>query len=92
MFRMTQVVDLIKSDELDLLVDLSGHTRITRLLLFAKKPAPIQVILPGYRILPDYSAIDYYLSDNVVDPMGHDRFYVEKLFRLENCFCHLYAL
>jgi predicted O-linked N-acetylglucosamine transferase (SPINDLY family) len=82
-----QVVDLIKSDKINLLVDLSGHTAHNRLLVFAKKPAPIQVSYLGYPNTTGISAIDYYLSDNMVDPMGHDRFYAEKLFRLENCFC-----
>ena len=82
-----QVVELIKSDDIDILVDLSGHTAHNRLLVFAKKPAPIQASYLGYPNTTGLSAIDYYLSDNMVDPMGHDRFYVEKLLYLENCFC-----
>ncbi len=82
-----QVARLIKNDEIDILVDLSGHTARNRLLVFAKKPAPIQVSYLGYPNTTGLSAIDYYLSDKMVDPAGHDRFYVEKLVRLERCFC-----
>jgi predicted O-linked N-acetylglucosamine transferase (SPINDLY family) len=82
-----EVARLIKGDDIDILVDLSGHTARNRLLVFAKKPARIQASYLGYPNTTGLSAIDYYLSDNVVDPAGHDRFYAEKLFRLDNCFC-----
>ena len=82
-----QVARLIKNDEIDILVDLSGHTARNRLLVFAKKPAPIQVSYLGYPNTTGISAIDYYLSDNIIDPAGHDRLYVEKLVYLERCFC-----
>jgi protein O-GlcNAc transferase len=82
-----QADDLIKNDNIDILVDLSGHTAQNRLLVFAKKPARVQVSYLGYPNTTGLLAMDYYLSDRVADPAGQDRFYAEKLFRLENCFC-----
>jgi predicted O-linked N-acetylglucosamine transferase (SPINDLY family) len=82
-----EVARLITGDDIDILVDLSGHTARNRLLVFAKKPARVQASYLGYPNTTGLSAIDYYLSDNVVDPAGHDRYYAEKLFRLDNCFC-----
>ena len=86
-----QVARLIKNDEIDILVDLSGHTARNRLLVFAKKPAPVQVSYLGYPNTTGLSAVDYYLSDMVVDPAGHDRFYVEKLVRLDRLLLRLQA-
>jgi Predicted O-linked N-acetylglucosamine transferase, SPINDLY family len=82
-----EVARLIINDAIDILVDLSGHTARNRLLVFAKKPAPVQVSYLGYPNTTGLSAIDYYLSDSIVDPSGQERFYIEKLLRLENCFC-----
>jgi protein O-GlcNAc transferase len=79
--------ELIKKDDIDILVDLSGHTAHNRLLVFARKPAPVQVSYLGYPNTTGLHEMDYYLSDAVIDPEEHDRFFSEKLVRLEKCFC-----
>ncbi|MBF0358329.1 MAG: tetratricopeptide repeat protein [Magnetococcales bacterium] len=82
-----EVVDLIHSDNIDILVDLSGHTKYNRLTLFAKKPAPIQVTWLGYPNTTGLAAIDYRISDKIADPPGEsDSFCVEKLVRLADGF------
>ena len=81
------VVDLIKKDNIDILVDLSGHTANNRLLVFAQKPAPIQVSWLGYPNTTGLSAIDYRFTDIIADPEGvADLFHSEKLIRLPNGF------
>jgi predicted O-linked N-acetylglucosamine transferase (SPINDLY family) len=79
------VADRLRADRIDILVDLGGHTGDGRVLLFARKLAPVQVTWLGYPNTTGIAAIDYRLTDVVADPPGQtDRFHVEKLFRLES--------
>jgi predicted O-linked N-acetylglucosamine transferase (SPINDLY family) len=74
---------LVREDEIDVLVDLDGHARANRLLAFARKPAPTQITLFGYRATTGLAAMDYHVTDFVTDPPGQtDAFYTEKLLRL----------
>jgi predicted O-linked N-acetylglucosamine transferase (SPINDLY family) len=80
---------LIRDDQIDLLVDLSGHIAGHRLLVFARKPAPVQVTYLGYQNTTGMQAMDYRLTDDWSDPPGTDAFYTEKLVRLpEAFFCY----
>jgi predicted O-linked N-acetylglucosamine transferase (SPINDLY family) len=73
----------IRSDRIDVLIDLSGHTRMNRLTVFAGKPAPIQASWLGYPGTTGLRAMDYYLGDRRWLPPGQfDRQFTEKLVYL----------
>jgi predicted O-linked N-acetylglucosamine transferase (SPINDLY family) len=77
---------MVRSDAIDILVDLSGHTAGNRLRIFARKPAPIQVTYLGYANTTGMSAIDYRLTDALTDPFAMtDHLNAEKLWRLPTC-------
>ena len=81
-----EVATQIHNDEIDILVDLSGHTDDSRLLVFAHKPAPIQISYLGYPNTTGLSTIDYRITDHYADPDGEEQFHTEKLLRLAPSF------
>jgi predicted O-linked N-acetylglucosamine transferase (SPINDLY family) len=89
----SQVAEQIRRDGIDILVDLTGHTANSRLLVFSAQPAPIQVTYLGYPNTTGVPAIDYRLTDAWADPIGiTDEFHTETLIRLPQGFlCYLPA-
>jgi len=75
----------IVDDEIDVLVDLSGHTHGNRLGVFARKPAPVQLTWLGYLSTTGLSTIDGRICDRWSDPAGEaERWQVEAPMRLPN--------
>ena len=73
---------LVREDAIDILIDLAGHTAGNRLMLFARKPAPVAatwLAYPGSTGLPE---IDYIVSDPHTSPPQYDAYYSEKVWRL----------
>ena len=82
-----QLADLIRADEIDILVDLAGHTSRHRLQAFTRRPAPVQVTYLGYPHSTGLSSIGYRLADDVTDPPEEPRRYTEQLVRLTAGYC-----
>lgn len=79
----------IYTDEIDILVDLAGHTANSGLPVLAYKPAPIQISGLGYMTTTGLKEVDYFFTDSFVDPVGlNDDYFVEKLIRLPVQFCY----
>jgi len=82
-----QLAQQIQQDRIDILVDLTLHMAGNRLLVFARKPAPVQVTFAGYPGTTGLKAIDYRLTDPFLDPPGHgDQYYTEESIRLPDSF------
>ncbi|WP_228522811.1 tetratricopeptide repeat protein [Methylophilus sp. 14] len=77
------LAETIRQDQIDILIDLSGHTSGNRLLTFARKPAPVQASWLGYLNTTGLTSIDYYLADSALLPAGQfDQQFTEQLVQL----------
>lgn len=75
---------MIRDDEIDVLVDLGGHTAGSRLMVFARRPAPVQVAyLLGHGYTSGLSAMDLFLADSALVPQGADVLFAERVVRLD---------
>lgn len=77
------VADMIRQDEIDVLVELSGHSADNRLKTVALEPAPIAIKwVGGLFNTSGLKSMDYLLTDAKESPKGEEAFYTEKLVRM----------
>lgn len=77
----------LRADDLDILVELSGHSDGHRLAVVARRVAPVQVSYLGYPNTTGLEAVDYRITDARADPPGEaDALHVEQLVRLPETF------
>jgi predicted O-linked N-acetylglucosamine transferase (SPINDLY family) len=87
-----RLAERIRHDQIDVLIDLTMHMRNNRLLVFARKPAPVQVTWLAYPGGTGLPAIDYRLTDAHLDPPDSDPYYAERSIRLPGCWCCYHPL
>jgi predicted O-linked N-acetylglucosamine transferase (SPINDLY family) len=81
--------ETIRKDEIDILVDLSGHTSGNRLKLFSRRAAPLQVSWLGYFNTTGIANMDYVVTDEVTVPVGCEQWYRETVVRMPHSrFCY----
>lgn len=84
-----ELASLIHADNIDILVDLSGHTRGNRLQAFSYRPAPVQASYLGFFAATGLEAMDYWITDEVLHPDNTEEQTVETIHRLPRCaFCY----
>ncbi len=82
-----EVAKVIREDRIDILIDLTLHMERNRLLVFARKPAPVQATWLGYPGSTGLRVIDYRISDPFLDPVDNDEsIYSEQTVRLPESF------
>lgn len=82
--RSEDIINLIRNDKIDILFDLSGHTKNNILPLFANRLAPIQVTWIGYLASTGLSNMDYLISDKIICSENSEEFFTENLWKMPN--------
>jgi len=82
------LADFLLDLDLDVLIDLSGHTEGNRLMALASHPARYQITWYGYNCTTGMSAIDFRLTDLVMDPVGNEVWSTENLLHLPCFACY----
>jgi predicted O-linked N-acetylglucosamine transferase (SPINDLY family) len=82
----SEIVDLLRRNEIDVAVDLMGYTRFGRPAVFASRPCPVQVSYLGYPSTTGSGCMDYIIADTFVIPPGKERRYAESTVRLPDLY------
>ncbi|MFG6461846.1 UDP-N-acetylglucosamine-peptide N-acetylglucosaminyltransferase [Roseateles sp. DXS20W] len=83
---LAALAERLHADELDILVDLKGHTAGSRMAALACRPAPVQVSWLGFPGTSGANFIDYVIGDPVVTPLDHAADYSECIAQLPHCY------
>lgn len=80
------IAQRIADDQIDVLIDLKGHTAGNRLEVFAHRPAPVQVTFLGFPGTTGASFMDYIIGDPIVTPLAHAEHFSEKIAQMPACY------
>ncbi|HWB54584.1 MAG TPA: hypothetical protein VG722_10340, partial [Tepidisphaeraceae bacterium] len=83
-----QLAEQIHADEIDVLVDLTMHMAGSRLLTFARKPAPVQITYLAYCSTTGLDAMDFRFTDRQLDPTDDTDIYSELSVYLQRYWCY----
>ncbi len=76
------ICERIEADSVDVLIDLSGHTKHNRLSVFARRAAPVQAHYLGYFASTGLAEMDYWIGDDILTPAVTDSHFSERVWRL----------
>ena len=85
-FSDQEIVSEAKKDNLNIAVDLKGHTKDSRFSIFSYRLAPIQISYLGFPGTSGSDFIDYLIADKFVIPEERKHYYSEKIIYLDNCY------
>tara|TARA_B100000965_G_scaffold198272_1_gene165496 strand:- start:535 stop:2529 length:1995 start_codon:yes stop_codon:yes gene_type:complete len=81
-----EIFKLVRSDKLNIAIDLMGYTDKNRAIIFSRRLAPIQINYLGFPGTMGSKSYDYILGDKIIIPKKDERFYTEKVLRLKHFF------
>lgn len=81
-----EAAQIIRMDEIDILIDMKGHTKNNRFGILGYRPAPLQLHYLGFPCTTGAPYIDGFIGDAVVSPPGSEAFFTEALLRLPRCY------
>ena len=85
----TRLVETVRRDGIDVLIDMAGHTTDIRLSAFARRMAPVQISWAGYFGTTGCAQIDYIIGDHRLAPVVEKHCYREAILRLpDNYLCY----
>jgi predicted O-linked N-acetylglucosamine transferase (SPINDLY family) len=81
-----EIAALLRERGVDIVIDLTGHTEMSRTSILSQRPAPIQVSYLGLLGTMGAEFIDYVIADEIVLPFDRQPFFTEKIVHLPDCF------
>ena len=81
-----EICQILKDNEIDIVVDLKGHTYKSRIGLLKTRPCPIQITFLGHPGTTGTDFIDYAIADDFIVNSENEAFFSEKILKLPNCY------
>lgn len=91
-YSTNEIITLVRSQNLDIGIDLMGYTEHNRMSIFQERIAPIQINYLGYPGTIGKKFMDYIVADKILIPNNYHKYYLEKIIYLPNCYQPQYEL
>lgn len=83
----SKINEMIRADQIDILIDLAGHTGGNRITIFPWRAAPVQAAYLGYPSTSGLASMQYRITDAIADPENEEPIHTEELIRLPGVWC-----
>jgi protein O-GlcNAc transferase len=81
-----EIAQMLHDLNVDIAVDLKGHTKDARPEILSYRPAPIAVNYLGYPGTIGADFVDYIIADSIIAPFAHEPYFAEKIVHLPGCY------